>query len=82
MAGDRREVQDVLHRRWSVLSLEDEEPTWVMTPGDATDLGQGPALWWLFVPILLLSASTLAFYKLRSLIVKRLTSLQKAVSVS
>ena len=44
---------------------------------------QGPALWWFLIPILLLSAPALAFYKLRSLlIVKRLTSLQKAVSVS
>jgi hypothetical protein len=40
---DRREVLDVLRRRWPevvVKSLEHEAPTWVMTAQDAADLGQ------------------------------------------
>ena len=39
---DRRELLDVLRRRWpSVILkvLENEEPTWEMTPDDAADLG-------------------------------------------
>jgi hypothetical protein len=39
---DRREVQDVLCRRWPdvvVKSLEPEEPTWAMTADDAAHLG-------------------------------------------
>jgi hypothetical protein len=38
----RREVLDVLCRRWPdvvVKELEHEEPTWTMTAGDAADLG-------------------------------------------
>lgn len=40
---ERCEVQDVLHRRWPdvmVKSVEHEEPTWMMTAEDATDLGR------------------------------------------
>jgi hypothetical protein len=40
---DRREVQDVLRRRWPdvvVKELEQEEPTVAMSPGDAADLGR------------------------------------------
>jgi hypothetical protein len=40
---DRREVEAVLHRRWPDLvmkSLEQEEPTWAMSPADAADLGR------------------------------------------
>lgn len=40
---DQREVMDVLHRRWPdaiVKSLECEEPTVAMLPGDAADLGR------------------------------------------
>ena len=39
---DRRDVLDVLSRRWPDAVLKDlaqEEPTWVMTPDDAVDLG-------------------------------------------
>ena len=39
---DRREVQDVLCRRWPdvvLKDLEQEEPTWEMTPDEAADLG-------------------------------------------
>ena len=39
---DRREVLDVLGRRWPdvvVKELEQEEPTWTMTADDAADLG-------------------------------------------
>jgi hypothetical protein len=40
---DRREVQDVLGRRWPevvVKNLEQEEPAVTMSPGDAADLGR------------------------------------------
>jgi hypothetical protein len=40
---DRREVEDVLHCRWSDLvtkSLEQEEPAWAMSPHDAACLGR------------------------------------------
>jgi hypothetical protein len=39
---DRREVADVLRRRWPDVVLKDlaqDEPTWVMTAYDAADLG-------------------------------------------
>ena len=39
---DRRELLDVLRRRWPdvvVKGLEHEEPTWEMTAQDAADLG-------------------------------------------
>ena len=39
---DRRELLDVLCRRWPdvvLKDLEQEEPTWAMTPDDAADLG-------------------------------------------
>jgi hypothetical protein len=39
---DRREVLDVLRRRWPdvvVKSLEHEEPVWTMTANDAAELG-------------------------------------------
>ena len=39
---DRREVLDVLRRRWPdvvVKDLEQEEPAWTMTADDAADLG-------------------------------------------
>ena len=39
---DRREVQDVLSRRWPdvvVKDLQHEEPTWTMTANDAAALG-------------------------------------------
>ena len=39
---DRREVLDVLRRRWPdvvVKDLEHEEPTWTMTADDAAELG-------------------------------------------
>jgi hypothetical protein len=39
---DRREVADVLRRRWPDVVLKDlaqEEPAWVMTADDAADLG-------------------------------------------
>jgi hypothetical protein len=41
-AVDRREVLDVLRRRWPWVVLKDllqEEPTWAMTADDAADLG-------------------------------------------
>ena len=39
---DRRELLDVLRRRWPdvvLKDLEQEEPMWEMTPDDAADLG-------------------------------------------
>jgi hypothetical protein len=39
---DRREVAEVLGRRWPSVVVKDlaqEEPTWVMTAYDAADLG-------------------------------------------
>jgi hypothetical protein len=39
---DRREVLDMLCRRWSDVVLKDlqqEEPTWTMSADDAADLG-------------------------------------------
>ena len=39
----RRELQDVLCRRWPEVALKDsgqEEPMWAMTPDDAADLGR------------------------------------------
>jgi hypothetical protein len=39
---ERREVIDVLRRRWPDVALKDpenEEPVWAMTPDDAADLG-------------------------------------------
>jgi hypothetical protein len=39
---DRRDVLDVLCRRWHEALLKDlalEEPMWAMTPDDAADLG-------------------------------------------
>ena len=39
---DRRELLDVLRRRWPDVVLKDlehEEPMWAMTPDDAADLG-------------------------------------------
>jgi hypothetical protein len=40
---DRREVLNVLRRRWPVVlmkNLEQEAPTWVMEPDDAADLAR------------------------------------------
>ena len=40
---DRREVLDVLRRRWPdvvLKDLEQEEPAWAMTPDDAAELGR------------------------------------------
>ena len=40
---DRRELLDVLSRRWPdvvLKDLEQEEPAWTMTPDDAADLGR------------------------------------------
>ena len=40
---ERREVMDVLRRRWpdvALKDLENEEPVWAMTPDDAADLGR------------------------------------------
>jgi hypothetical protein len=39
---DRRDVLDVLRRRWldvALKDLEQEEPVWEMTPDDAAELG-------------------------------------------
>jgi hypothetical protein len=39
---DRRELLEVLRRRWPDVVLKDlehEEPTWAMTPDDAAELG-------------------------------------------